>query len=237
MRVFAIGDLHLSHAGDKPMDVFGPHWEGHAERIQAAWTEAVSPGDAVLVPGDISWAMRMEDALPDLAWLGSLPGRKVILRGNHDYWWPSPARLARELPAGISFVQNSAVDLGACVVAGTRGWRVPGAEGYVERDDGRLFLRELSRLRLSLDAATGLLLKVPGRPLFVMTHFPPAPGGTPTLFSEAIAGSSAKLCVYGHLHAEAGCWPEGVDSELRGVRYRLVSADRLGFRPLLLAEV
>jgi uncharacterized protein len=237
VKVFAIGDLHLCHSGEKPMGVFGPHWDDHRERIREHWLEMISPGDLVLVPGDISWGLRMKDALPDLEWLGGLPGRKVILRGNHDYWWPSLARLRRELPPGVLAVQNSAVDAGSCVIAGTRGWKCPGAEGYDEREDGRICSRELSRLKLSLDEAARLLAVIPGRPLFVMMHFPPVVGGTATVFAEPIAGSSAKFCVYGHLHAAPGCWPEGTDTEIQGVPYRLVSADYLGFRPLLLAEV
>jgi len=237
MKVFGIGDLHLSHSGEKPMDVFGPHWEGHRERIEEHWRESISTDDLTLVPGDISWAMRIENATADLEWLGGLPGRKVIIRGNHDYWWPSLARLRRELPPGVLAVQNSAVDTGPCVVAGSRGWKAPGAESYDEPEDGRILARELSRLQLSLDEAARLLLADPGKPLFVMMHFPPVVGGAGTGFTARIGGSAAKICAYGHIHASPGCWPEGLDTELDGVRYRLVSADYLGFRPVLLAEV
>jgi predicted phosphohydrolase len=237
MRVFGIGDLHLSHSGEKPMDVFGPHWEGHRERIGEYWKESISPGDLVLVPGDISWAMRFEDAMADLEWLGALPGRKVIIRGNHDYWWPSLTRLRRELPPGVMALQNSAVDAGPCVVAGSRGWKAPGTEAFDGIEDGRILARELSRLRLSLDEAARLLPADSGKPLLVMTHFPPVVGGAAMGFAGLIARSSSKICAYGHIHAAPGCWPEGVDTELDGVSYRLVSADYLGFRPVLLAEV
>jgi len=237
VRVFAIGDLHLSHSGEKPMDVFGPHWEGHRERIRRSWSESVSSEDLVLVPGDISWAMRLEEALPDLDWLGRLPGRKVILRGNHDYWWPTSARLRKALPPGMLALANDAIDAGPVIVAGTRGWRLPGTEGSDDAEDGRILARELIRLRLSLDAASGLRGADPGKPLVVMMHFPPVVDGRESPFTREITASGASICVYGHLHAAPGRWPDGVDADLGGVRYRLASADRLDFVPLLLEEI
>lgn len=236
MKVYAIGDLHLSHSGEKPMDVFGRHWEGHRERIGENWRAVVSSEDLVLVPGDISWGMRMIDAIPDLEWLGGLPGRKVIIRGNHDYWWPSISRLRRDLPSGILPLQCSAVDVGPCVVAGTRGWKTPMAEDFIE-DDGPIYRRELGRLDLSLAEAAGIREGISGRPLLVMMHYPPVWGGEPSEFSARIAASGARICVYGHIHALPGEWPDHLDTELDGVEYRLVSADHLDFRPLLLTEL
>ncbi|MDO4572295.1 MAG: metallophosphoesterase, partial [Clostridia bacterium] len=106
MRVFAIGDLHLSMAEEKPMDIFGEVWRDHAHKLRALWRETVREEDWVLIPGDISWAMRLEDALPDLFFLGDLPGSKLLLRGNHDYWWSSRARVEAALPAGMYLMQN-----------------------------------------------------------------------------------------------------------------------------------
>ena len=125
MRIFAIGDLHLPGGDQKPMDVFGPHWSGHFERICEDWRARVSEDDVVLLPGDFSWALHLEDALPDLEAVGRLPGSKVMIKGNHDLWWTSLTKLRSALPDGIVALQHSACDLGECVVCGTRGWSFP----------------------------------------------------------------------------------------------------------------
>src|SRR5262249_47822628 len=108
MAVFAISDLHLGFAVDKPMDRFGPQWAGHPEKIERAWRERVAEGDTVLVCGDTSWALKLDDAAPDLAFVGRLPGRKLLIRGNHDYWWGSLAKVRRSLPPGVDLLQNDA---------------------------------------------------------------------------------------------------------------------------------
>ena len=125
MRLFAIADLHLPGGANKPMDVFGKHWEGHFEKICDSWRENVSGEDIVLLPGDLSWAMQLEEAMGDLARIGTLPGRKVLLRGNHDYWWGSIGKLRERLPGGMYAIQNDAVALDGLTVAGSRGWTHP----------------------------------------------------------------------------------------------------------------
>lgn len=125
MKLFAIADLHMDGGAGKPMDVFGANWAGHVGRIFGSWKSKVGPGDAVLIPGDISWAMHWAEALPDLTELASLPGKKVLLRGNHDYWWGSLTRMRAQLPPGMYMVQNDCVDIGPCVIAGSRGWLTP----------------------------------------------------------------------------------------------------------------
>ena len=122
MTLFAIGDLHLPGGEEKPMDIFGDHWENHFEHIAADWRARVKDGDVVLIPGDISWAMQLERAVPDLQKIGALPGRKVLIKGNHDYWWNSVSKLRRVLPEGMSALQHDALDMGDFVVCGTRGW-------------------------------------------------------------------------------------------------------------------
>jgi hypothetical protein len=229
MVIRALGDLHLPGGEDKSMDVFGEHWRGHAERIERAWRELVGPEDWVLVPGDISWAMRLPEALPDLRWLGGLPGRKVILRGNHDYWWSSVSKVRAALPEGSFALQNDAVDTGGPVIAGARGWRLPGAEGWDPDSDPRYVRRELGRLRLSLEAAAEA---AEGRPLVAMTHYPSAMQGEATEFLELMAEFSVSLCVYGHLHS-SGDWPPDVDAVVDGIPCILVSADYVGFSPRL----
>src|SRR5262245_49953192 len=126
MAVFAIGDLHLGFAVDKPMDRFGPHWAGHEERIARAWRERVASNDTVLVCGDTSWAMRLDEAAPDLAYVGALPGRKILVRGNHDYWWQSLKRVRAALPAGVEVLQNDSRLVEGWWVCGARGWSLPG---------------------------------------------------------------------------------------------------------------
>jgi hypothetical protein len=230
MVVWALGDLHLPGGADKQMDVFGPHWSDHARRIADSWGSLVSGDDWVLVPGDISWAMRLPGATDDLRWLGMLPGRKLLLRGNHDYWWSSVSKVRAALPDGVWALQNDALDIGGPVVAGTRGWRLPGSEDWDPDSDPRYVRRELERLRLSLDAAGELGAGAPGKPLLAMTHYPPIQSGEATAFSGLLAERGVRLCVYGHLHC-AGDWPSGLDAEVDGVRYMLVSADYAGFRP------
>ena|SRR5690606_18557091 len=126
MRLFAIADPHLSRVDPKPMDIFGPGWDGHPEAFFDGWRSVVGDDDVVLVPGDLSWAMRLDDALVDLRDIADLPGRKVILRGNHDYWWPSISKLRKVLPDGMVAIQNDAVVVDEVVIAGTRGWRCLG---------------------------------------------------------------------------------------------------------------
>jgi predicted phosphohydrolase len=209
------------------MDVFGPNWKDHDQKIRRYWQAAVKPDDVVLVPGDISWALRLEEAIPDLEFVGSLPGRKLMLKGNHDYWWKSLSKVRASLPAGCEALQNDFVDAGFAVIAGTRGWLLPGSDFFVEGRDETAFEREVERLSLSLSAAAA---NAGGRPMVVMMHFPPSEDGRPTPFTERISASGAGLCVYGHLHGPA--WPSCTDFDIDGVGYRLVSADWLDFRPL-----
>ena len=153
MSIFAIGDLHLPGGDKKPMDVFGAHWERHFERICADWQSRVKPEDIVLIPGDISWAMQLGDALNDLREIAKLPGTILLLRGNHDYWWSSLSQLRACLPENMHAVQNDAFDAGDCVFCGTRGWTIPLGQNAAAQDE-KLYRREVLRLEMSLkDAA------------------------------------------------------------------------------------
>ena len=222
MRVFAIGDLHLEGGDDKPMSVFGDQWEGHFDKIRADWRDKVAPDDLVLIPGDISWAMQLENALPDLQRIGELPGRKVLLRGNHDYWWSGIGRLRAVLPEGMYAVQNDALRFRDVTVAGSRGWTLPGPG--ISAEDERIYQREVSRLALSLDRAAQL-----GGTLVAMTHYPPvAENGEMTDVSRLIAKAGARYCVYGHLHGASG--RSAFSGTLEGTEYMCVSCDQLGFR-------
>ncbi len=230
MRLFAIGDLHLPGGQEKPMDVFGEHWEGHFERISRDWQSRVTDEDVVLIPGDTSWAMQLADAVPDLQMIGALPGRKLLIKGNHDYWWGGIGQVRRALPEGMMAIQHDTVDLGDVVVTGTRGWAWPTEETPLSPEDEKVFNRELIRLELALASA----VKIAGeRPILLMLHYPPlyqADRDTP--FTRVIEKYPVHTVVYGHLHG-AGL-RAGFTGTWNGVRYLLASCDSLDFT---LAEV
>lgn len=225
MTLFALADPHLGLAVKKPMDVFGPLWERHAERMAENWARAVGPEDWVLVPGDISWALKLEDALPDLRFLDALPGTKVLLRGNHDYWWTSRGKIEAVLPPSLRLLQNDAVDLGAGTgLVGTRGWLPPEARGTEE--DTKIYRRELERLALSIRAAKGRFDR-----LVAMLHYPPlyadlgATGFVPLLREAGVVA-----CVYGHLHGPDH--RHATRGVVDGIRYYFAAADAIGFTPI-----
>ena len=226
MSVFAIGDLHLPGGDMKPMDVFGPHWENHFERISEDWRARVRQEDTVLIPGDISWAMQLADALEDLRRIAQLPGRKLILRGNHDYWWSSLTQLRSSLPEGMAAVQNDAYDGGEYVFCGTRGWMIPPPGGAGAQDE-KIFRREVMRLKMSLDCAKRI---AGGRKIIAMMHYPPLlpeNARTGTEFTALLTEYGVCGCVYGHLHGQSV--QRGFTGLYNGVRYDLVSCDALGF--------
>jgi uncharacterized protein len=245
MRVWAISDLHLSGAKPKPMDIFGKNWFAHPDKIAAAWRERVAPEDLVLCPGDISWAMTLEEVAPDLAYLEALPGRKILLRGNHDYWWKRKAlgQVKKALPPSISLLQGNAfAPTPELIILGARGWRFPGErtvgddapaemakEGAV--DDAKIFAREIEYLKNSVRDAQRLGLG--GKYVLGMMHYPPFNwSGEESPFSRLLAEAGTKLCIYGHLHgADTRRAFQGVRG---GIEYRLVSADAVDFQPVRL---
>ncbi len=230
MRIFALGDPHLSLSTDKPMDIFGPNWDDHAARLEAAWRAAVQPEDAVLLPGDISWAMSLNEAKADLAFLAALPGTKVLLRGNHDYWWNSISKVRAALPAGMHAVQNDSLVLGGMAVLGTRGWVCPGSALFDPVADQKLYERELIRLELSLKSAPV------GLPKLCMLHYPPFnERRQQSGFTELLEAHGVERVVYGHLHGKA-C-RNAFEGQRNGVEYILCSADHLEFIPKLILEV
>lgn len=212
------------------MDVFGEKWDRHFERVCDAWQSSVGASDTVLIPGDISWALRLSDAEDDLRAIGDLNGKKVLLRGNHDYWWNSLSKVRGVLPAGMYAVQNDHVVISGVAFAGSRGWTAPGSVAFRASEDEKLYERELSRLELSLSSVPK------GMPLVGMLHFPPfserhAPSGFCPLFETY----AAREVVYGHLHGKA-C-KNAFEGEHNGVRYTLCSADHIGFAPRLIADM
>lgn len=230
MGLFAIGDLHLPGGQEKPMDIFGDHWEDHFGRISEDWRARVTPEDTVLIPGDISWAMQLAAAKPDLDAIGALPGRKVLIRGNHDYWWSGITQVRCNLPKGMYALQNDALDLGFCVVCGSRGWSFPTPETPLSPEDDKIYRRELLRVEMSLQQGKRLQ---GDRPLVLMLHYPPLTDQVrDTCFTALAEKYGVTLTVYGHLHGAgirvAYC------GEHHGVRYELTSCDSLGFRLLAL---
>ena len=225
MRIFAIGDLHLPGGDDKPMDVFGGHWEDHFQRISQDWRERVADEDVVLIPGDISWAMQLDNARPDLQAIGELPGSKLIMKGNHDYWWNTLTQVRSALPASIRAIQHNAVDVGCAVVCGTRGWTIPTKETPLSPEDEKIYNRELIRLELALKEGE----KLRGdKPLVVMMHYPPLYDlERDTAFTGLLEKYPVHTVVYGHLHG-AGL-RVAFRGEHHGIRYELVSCDGLGF--------
>lgn len=228
MRIWAIGDLHLGIAVDKPMDVFGSRWRNHAERIARNWEAVVAPEDVVLVPGDISWGLRLAEAVPDLAFIAALPGTKVLSKGNHDPWWSSRRKVEAVLPAGMFLVQHDARALGDGVaVTGTRGWSMPGAPDWDDERDPKVLNREVGRLELGLAALERL---APSRRI-VMLHYPPILRDLrDTPFTRLLSAAGVEVCLYGHLHGEDHV--AAFEGEHDGVRYRLVACDHIDFRPV-----
>ena len=229
MIIYAIGDLHLPGGDDKPMNVFGDHWSGHFERICGDWAARVREEDVVLIPGDISWAMQLDDALPDLKAIGALPGKKILLRGNHDYWWSGISRLRDVLPEGMYAIQNDAMTLGDTAFCGTRGWTLPGSG--VTAEDEKIYRRELQRMEMSLDRAMTLRADR----LVVMCHYPPlGEGGAETPLSQLLARYPVDDVVYGHLHGPS--LRSAVNGMVYGTRYHCVSCDGLQFQLLRLPD-
>lgn len=226
MRVFAISDLHLPGGDDKPMDVFGSHWEGHFEKIRQDWVSRVREEDLVLIAGDISWAMQLGRAQADLEAIGELPGHKAILRGNHDYWWSTITQVRASLPGSIRAVQNDCLCYAEAAVCGSRGWMPMPSEGALSPEDQKIYDREVMRMTLSLENGRRLSQ---GRPLVVMMHYPPVNDRwEPSPFTRLFESYGVKQVVYGHLHG--GSIRSALNGERNGVNYQLTSCDALDFR-------
>ncbi|ASS75128.1 phosphohydrolase [Tumebacillus algifaecis] len=229
MNIFALGDLHLSFANPKPMDIFGDNWTDHPEKIRAAWEAVVSPDDLVLIPGDISWAMYLDEAKQDLDYVAALPGTKVMIRGNHDYWWASISKVRKALHPSIHALQNDAITIGDVTIAGVRGWDCPG--GYMfDEHDRKVYEREVLRLQMSLDAA----MKQKAKHLYVMLHYPPTNEKHHSSgFMEVLAQYPVDQVVYGHLHGKEG-HRHALQGLHHGIEFHLTACDFLDFAPLKL---
>ena len=227
MRVFAIGDLHLEGGTGKTMDRFGDIWIGHDRKIFEAWDRIGSHDDLLILAGDTTWAANLEAAIPDLQRIGRMKGRKIIIKGNHDYWWETKSKLLRVLPPGIEPLQSDALVVGGVAIAATRGWTCSGSDGFSEEDQ-KIYEREVGRLRLALERLAAR--KTDYDSLIVALHYPPTNGAKdPSDFTKLIDEVKADACVYGHLHGE---WTrDGLTGKHGSTTYHLVSADFVNFTP------
>lgn len=241
--VWALSDLHLSTSGSKPMDKFGDHWGDHAGRMATAWDATVADDDIVISPGDFSWANKPAEAAGDFAWLGARPGKKVMVKGNHDHWWPgSQKKLAELLPPRTHAVKKTACILDDIGFFGARGGDFAPLTRYgdtrTQADIDAWLDREERELEMSI-AALDALEQARGTPLAVRIccfHYPPIPPGrSQSRFSKRIREAGATWCVYGHLHGkELG--PAKVEGLLDGVEYRCTSYDQINFTPTLIGR-
>jgi predicted phosphohydrolase len=249
MAVWALADLHLSFGTpNKEMNVFGPEWVRHGEKIQQAWEESVKTDDLVLLPGDISWAMRLDDALVDLAWIDKLPGTKVMIRGNHDYWWPSLSRLSKILPPSLHAIHNTSFHWKGIGIAGSRLWDTSEYSfgQYIQQknvtgvnikenhetpeESDKIFQRELMRFELSLKS-----LKNDTSKRIAMTHYPPISADLQeSQASRLMDRYRIDICVFGHLHNMKKEIPAfGIKD---GIQYICTAADYVDFKPVLILE-
>ncbi len=221
MKIYAISDLHLSLCGDKPMDVFGAKWDDYLNKIKADWNEKVSDDDIVLISGDISWAMELESALKDIDFIAKLKGVKILIRGNHDYWWQGITKLRSLLPKNIFAIQNDAVKIGNIVFCGSRGWAVEGSPDFHEHDK-KIYLREVERFKLALKDAEKL--REEGDKLICLIHYPPFNvRRESSLFTKLFEEFKVDKVVYGHLHGKDV--KVYLNTSINGVEYILASCD------------
>jgi len=228
MSIFAIADPHLSFSEniEKPMDIFGNKWKGHIEKLQKNWQKTVSEKDTVIVAGDISWAMKLADALPDLDFLAALPGRKIMIKGNHDLWWSGINRL-NGMYENIDFLQNSHFEAEGKAICGSRGWTCPGVVEDFTAEDEKIYRRELLRLEMSLQSAADKGVK----DILGAIHFPPTNDKFERSgFTDLFAGYKVKTVVYGHLHGVR----KGFEGEIDGVSYKMVTVDYTDCMPVKL---
>lgn len=246
MSIWALSDPHLSlNNSAKDMSFFGPTWVGYAEKIKKNWINTIQPEDLVLIPGDISWAMTLEDAKTDLLWIHDLPGTKLLLKGNHDYWWAASSKMQKELPSSIHFIHNNSFNWGNVSIGGSRLWDTEeyNFSSYIEfqenprakkelpnkqEEDRKLFTKELERLKLSLES-----LNPTASLRIALTHYPPIGADLkPSQASSILQKYHIDICVFGHLHSvKKNALPFGI---AEGIRYVFASCDYLEFKPILI---
>ena len=227
MAIYTIGDLHLSFENPKPMNIFGDNWNNHEEKVKEDWLSKVKPGDTVIHPGDFSWAMYLEETIKDFEYLSSLPGRKIMLKGNHEYWWTTVTKMKKFLNEhnfqNIDFLQNNSIEIEDKIICGTRGWSLINENTETDR---KIINREALRLELSIKDGINK-----GKEIIVFMHYPPAvKQNINTEFMKILQKYNVKRCYYAHLHGKA--IEDAVEGNVQGIELKLVSADSLDFKLL-----
>lgn len=221
MNIYSISDLHLDIRNTKPMDIFGPVWKDHLTNIFADWNEKVQDEDVVILAGDFSWAMKLEEVEKDFPILNNLKGSKIIIRGNHDYWWSSLKKVREVLSENVYALQNDAIKLGNYIFCGNRGWLIPEGK-FNTAEDKKIYARELIRLEMSLKSA--IKLKENDEKIIFITHFPPFNNKVEeSEFTKLIEQYGVYKVVFGHLHGYVN--PKMMYNEINGVKYYLTSCD------------
>lgn len=237
MSIYTIGDLHLSFQEDKPMSIFGENWKEHEEKIKKDWLEKVKDEDLVIIPGDFSWSTYLKDTIQDFSYLNHLPGKKLILKGNHDYWWTTLTSMRKFLRENnfqnIDFIYNTAYQFENFIIAGTRGWGQ-----NEEGEDQKLLKREVARLELSL-AEAQKIKEIKDYEIIVFLHYPPIINHNiinheMSEFIKVMKKYDIKRCYYGHLHSTSIA--EAVEGNYYGIDFKLVSADGLNFKLLKISD-
>lgn len=232
MSIYVIGDLHLSFNTQKPMDIFGENWTGHEEKIKRDWLQKVKDEDLVVLPGDFSWETYLENTKKDFEYLNNLPGKKILLKGNHDYWWTTITSMRKFLKENnfenIDFLYNNSYEFEDKILCGTRGWSITD-----EETNEKLINRELIRLELSLQ--DGVNKYGTDKEIIVFMHYPPITKakiitGQEAKFVEMMRKYKVKRCFYGHLHGTSIA--DAVEGNIEGIELKLVSADGLDFELL-----
>ncbi len=227
MAIYTIGDLHLSFGESKPMDIFGENWVNHEEKIKQDWMSKVSREDTVIHPGDFSWAMHLKDTVKDFQFLDSLPGKKILLKGNHEYWWTTVTNMNNFLEENnlknIYFLQNNSYEIEDKIICGTRGWTM--LDDTTENSK-KMIARETQRLELSIQDGLNK-----NKEIIVFMHYPPiTKQNLNTEFMKILKKYDIKKCYYAHLHSRS--IEDAVEGEVKGIEFKLVSADALDFKLL-----
>ena len=226
MAIYTIADLHLSFGTNKPMDIFGQNWLNYEEKIKQDWLSKVKEEDTVILPGDFSWAMYLQDTYKDFKYLNSLPGKKLLLKGNHDYWWTTVTKMKKYLNEknmkNIDFLYNNSYEKENKIIVGTRGWTLS-----EEQEDIKLTKREIARLELSIK--DGILKYGKDKEIVVFMHYPPVTKTyMDTEYIKLMKEYNVKKCFYGHLHANS--IKDAVEGKVQGIELKLVSSDGLDFK-------
>ena len=234
MALYAIADTHLSLLVPKPMDIFGNRWKGYTEKLSSLWKNIVKESDTVIIAGDISWGITLDESLDDLRFIDALPGKKILLRGNHDYWWSTPSKIRAFFEENgistISILQNDSLICENTLICGTRGWYSDEASAKEDADFDKITAREALRLEMSLESGVN---KGDYDEIIVLTHFPIVFGDFVSReMLDILHKYNVKRAFFGHIHGKYAL-PKSFTYE--GVEFSLVSADFLDFRPKLIS--